>query len=107
MMMRLCGNQWKVKQLEFCGCRLGDSAADKLFSFYQSVKFLKIASDPIGNKGIKKLTALYMPNLKIIHFENTNLTTDMAKMLNKKHKSKIKAVFVKSQRHFMDDIFYK
>jgi hypothetical protein len=108
MMLKFCNKQWKVKQLEFCGCRLGESAADKLsFSFYQSIKYLNIVSDPIGNKGIKKLTALYMPNLKSIHFENTNLTTDMAKMLSKKPRSKIQAVFVERQRHFMDDILYK
>ena len=89
MMLKFCINQWKVKQLEICNCRLGDSAADKLFSFYQSIKNLTIISDPIGNKGIKKLTALYMPNLKSIYLKNTNLTTDMVKVLNKKVKSKI------------------
>ena len=49
----------QMYQLEFHCCRLGNTMADKIsHPFYHNITYLEITSDPIGNKGIKKLVYL-------------------------------------------------
>ena len=44
---------------------------------------MRISSDSIGNKGIKKLIQLHMPNLTALTLSNTNITTDTIKVIKK------------------------
>lgn len=64
---------------------MGNRAADILSqTSCFSLKSLVISSDPIGNRGIKKLMKVNFPNLLNLRIENSNITTDFVKMLRHK-----------------------
>jgi hypothetical protein len=82
--------------------------ADKIsHPFYHNIQYLEITSDPIGNKGIKKLAYLSLPKLNTLEIRNTNLTTDSIKMLRKMPLNTIRYICFTKQRHFNYDELFK
>jgi hypothetical protein len=95
-------------RLEFHCCRLGNTMADKIsHPFYHNITHLTITSDPIGNKGIKKLAYLCLPKLGVLKIENTNLTMDSIKMLRKRTLNTIRDICFANHRHFNYDELFK
>lgn len=74
---------FRIKGVFFIGCNIGNRIKKSLFSLYRYIRKLVIASDPIGNKGQKKLARLNLPCLFWLELDNTNCTTDCLKNIRK------------------------
>ena len=64
-------------------------------------------SDPIGNTGVKKFISLFLPNLRAITLRNTNITTDVIKVLVKKISLKFQFINLEKSKHFIFDLLFK
>jgi hypothetical protein len=95
-------------RLEFHCCRLGNTMADNIsHPFYHNITYLEITSDPIGNKGIKKLAYLCLPKLRTLKIKNTNLTTDSIRMLRKRASNTIMDISFANHKHLSYDKLFK
>ena len=94
--------------IQFRGCQLGNSAANKLSCLcYQSIQIFRISSDSLGNKGIKNLTQLHLPSLAAITINNTNITTDIIKVMKKRTTNGFLAIQITKQKKIQYDQLLK
>ena len=67
-------------------CAIGNLFFKERFNnVYINLQALVICSDAFGNHGLRILMLNYIPQLFLVRFDNTNLTKDCVKILNKNY----------------------
>ena len=76
---------WKLEGLKLYACSIDDNFTHLLSRIdYSLINVLSLKGNPIGNKGVERLMKLRMPDLRTLKIYQSNITTDVIKVLNKK-----------------------
>ena len=76
-------------------------------NLYRYLTSLNIGDDEFSNRGLSILMLRYNSNLREICFNNTNITTDCLKILNKRFFPKCGSIGVINQKRFQYDQLLK
>jgi len=80
VLVSLKDSNWIFTRLVFCGCSLEKLAPDNMFyTFFFYLQSLKLNSDRISNKGLKRLGLFDLTNLRKLAIGNTAITADVLK----------------------------
>ena len=106
VLVSLKDSNWIFTRLVFCGCSLEKLAPDNMFyTFFFYLQSLKLNSDRISNKGLKRLGLFDLTNLRKLAIGNTAITADVLKLISKIG-SKLLGIGFFEQKHFSYDLLF-